>query len=194
MFTGCMSKKTIVRKYYTIEIPAGLSPVTTDSVSVIYGSCIIDQVTVNPIYKKKQIVSRTRSHEINYYLYHQWAIEPSEAVKNMIQEYLESSGIFRSVSTRYSLSLPDYRLGTHVKRLELIESNRSFSAHLDLEFRIIDNSDDRVILAHKADRTIELEHKDLNIFALEVSKIICGELNMFIRIIEDNRYLFPMEL
>ncbi len=188
-----MSEKKIVRKYYTIEIPADQIPVPVDSISVINGNCEIDDVEVNLVYQRNQIVNRTSSHEVSYYIYHQWAIRPSDAIKEMIQEYLGSSGIFQSISTRYSRSIPDYRYWTSINNLELIEMNKSSLAHLNLEFRLIDNSNDQVILSHKADRVNPLKQKDINIFAIEVSNIICEELSIFSTMIMDNRNLFTRD-
>ena len=193
VFTSCMSEKKIVRRYYTIEIPTGKLPAHIDSISVIKGNCEIDQVEVNQVYEKNQIVNRAGSNEVSYYMYNQWAIRPSDAIKEMIQEYLEATGIFQSISARYSRSIPDYRFWTSINRLELIENNKSSSAHLNLEFRIIDNSNDMVILSHKADRIIALKQKEIDIFALEVSTIIYEELNIFSRMIRDNRSLFTRD-
>jgi ABC-type uncharacterized transport system auxiliary subunit len=191
--TGCISEKKIVRRYYTIEIPAGQLPVNIDSIPVINGDCEIGQVEVNKVYEKNQIVNRAGSHEVSYYMYNQWAIRPSDAIKEMIQEYLEATRLFQSISARYSRSIPAYRFWTSINRLELIENNKSSAAHLNLEFRIIDNSNDKVILTHIADRINTLDRKDLNIFALEVSKMIFEELNIFSGMIRDNGDLFTRD-
>jgi ABC-type uncharacterized transport system auxiliary subunit len=185
-----MSEKKIVRRYYTIEIPPGLLPAKTDSVSAINVICKIDQVEVNRVYEQNQIVNRAGSNEVSYYIYNQWAIRPSDAIKEMILEYLEITGIFKSISARYSRTIPDYIFWTSINRLELIENKKSSSAHLNLEFRLIDNSNDQVVLSHKAARTITLKQKDLNLFALEISTIICEELKIFSGLIKENRYLF----
>jgi ABC-type uncharacterized transport system auxiliary subunit len=185
-----MSEKKIVMKYYTIEIPSGMVPVSFDSVPVIKGSCQIDQVQVNQLYDKNQIVNRSGSNEVSFYKYHQWALRPSEAVKELVLEYVGSSGLFQSLTSGYSRSVPWYRFSTTLTRLELIEDNRSFSVSLDIEFRLIDNSDESVILRHEADRTKALKGKNLNLFAIEVSNIICGELSVFVKSIEENRFLF----
>jgi len=190
---GCVSEKTILMRYYTIEMPEYQIPVTSDSNSVINGTCEIDQIKIHPVYEKNQIVNRSSTNEINYYVYNQWAIRPSEAISEIIRKYLESSGIFESVSSRYSRLIPDYKFGTSLNRLELIENKRSFSTHLNLEFRIIDNSNDQVILNHKADTTSTLKQKDLNLFAREVSSIIYNELKVFTMMIKDNRSLFDRE-
>jgi ABC-type uncharacterized transport system auxiliary subunit len=190
LFSGCMSEKKIERRYYTIELPTELLSDNTDSISVIMGHCEIEQVEINQVYEKNQIVNRAGSNEVSYYMYNQWAIRPSDAILELIQEYLVTTGLFQDISTGYGRSLPDYRFCTSVKSLELIENNKSSVAHVSLEFRVINNSNDNVILSHKADRTSTLKQNDLNIFAHEISTIIYEELNIFSGLIKDKGYLF----
>ncbi len=188
--TGCMSEKKIVMKYYTIEMPSGIVPLRTDPVPLINGSCQIDQVQVNQLYDKNQIVNRSGSNEVSFYKYHQWALRPSEAIKELILDYIGSSGLFQNLTAGYSRSVPRYRFSTTLTRLELLEDNRTFSMSLGIEFRLIDNSDERVILHHEADRLEVLKGKSLNLFAIEASNILCDELAAFVKTIEENRSFF----
>ncbi len=193
VFTGCISGNKIDRRYYTIEIPADLITTGTDSILQIKGNCEIEQVVVNELYEKNQIVNRARSNEISYYIYNQWAISPSDAITQVIKEYIDVTGIFQDITDRYRRSIPDYRFWTSINSLELIERTRSFSAHLNLEFKLIDNSNNKIIVSHRADRVNALKEKDLNLFALEVSRIIQEELNIFVGMINDRRYLFSRD-
>jgi ABC-type uncharacterized transport system auxiliary subunit len=193
VLTGCMSEKRIVRKYYTLEIPVDRLPAATDSVPVIQGTCQIDQAEVGQIYDKNQIVNRTGSNEVNYYVYHQWAIRPSDAVKELVYEYLRTAGVFETVTSGYQRSVADYRFRTLISRLEFIENNRSSSASLSLEFRLINVSDGRLILNHKADMIYPLDGKDMNLFATGVSIIIFREMDVFTKMIRDNRNLFKRD-
>jgi ABC-type uncharacterized transport system auxiliary subunit len=190
VFTGCMSEKTIVMRYYVMAIPASHPSNELDSSRPINVICKIDETETNPVLETNQIINRSNSHEITYYKYHQWAIRPSIAVKEMVQNRITSSGIFQKVYARQSRSIPDYRFVTTLSQLEVIENSDSFSAHVNLAFAIIHNADDQVILGHQADRTNALNTKDLNLFVKEVSQIIYEELNVFINKIEDNRSLF----
>lgn len=191
--TACMSEKTVIMKYYVLEIPANHSSGNQRSKTVIKGVCQVDQIEISPILETNQIINRSNSHEITYYRYHQWAIRPGTAVKKMVQNRLESSGIFEDVYTRHSRSIPDYRLHTYLKQLEVIERNDSFSTHVNLAFEITDNEDDIIILKHQANRTNELQAKDLNQFAEEVTNIIQEELDALITKIEDNKSLFTKD-
>lgn len=190
VLTSCMSEKTIALKYYVMEMPADQLSNNPDPATGINGVCEVDPTEINPILETNQIINRSNSHEITYYKYHHWAIRPSIAVNEMVQNRLKSSGLFKNVYTRRSRSIPDYRFLTSLNQLEVIENSDSFSAHVNLEFIIINNTDDQVILSHQTDRTKALEAKDLNLFVREVSQIIYDELNVFITMIENNKSLF----
>ena len=188
---GCISEKKIERRYYTIEIPVDQVTAIPDSISQIDRNLEIEQVVVNKVYEKNQIVNRGNSNEISYYIFNQWAVNPSDAITQAVRSYLEVAGIFKNVSDRFDRSVPDFRLWTYISSLELIEMNKSISTHLGLEFKLIDNSNNKIILSHTADRIKLLDQKDLNIFAREVSTILQEELNIFVRLISDKRNMFP---
>ncbi len=190
LLTGCISEKKIDRKYYTIEIPASQFPVSNDSTPLINKSLEVSQVEINPVYEKTQIVNRINSNEINYFIYHQWAVQPAEAAKNLITGYLEATNIFKSVNSGSILTASDYTMVTSINILELVEIQKSFTAHINLEFKIFDNSDNQVIISQKADRTRALQQKDINLFAEQVSNLIFEELNKFAILIKDKKYLF----
>jgi ABC-type uncharacterized transport system auxiliary subunit len=189
VLTGCFSEKKVERRYYTIEIPEDLISPKTDSISEVKGSCEIERVVVNDVYAKNQIVNRARSNEISYFVYNQWAVNPSDAITQLIGEYLEVAGTFQNISDRNRMSIPDFRFRTYINNLELIETGKSFSAHLSLEFKLIDNSDNKTLVSYKADRVNPLEQKDLNMFANEISTILLQELNKFTSMILDEREL-----
>jgi ABC-type uncharacterized transport system auxiliary subunit len=189
--TGCISERKIEMRYFTIEIPVDQITTLADSISQIKGNCEIEEVAVDDVYDKIQIVNRAESNEISYYIYNQWAINPSDAITQVIRNYFEVTGIFQDISDRYSKVIPDFRLWTHINSLELIEMNKTFSAHLALEFRLIDNSNNKIIISYKADRKYPLEQKDLNLFAYEISKILQEELSKFAGMIMEKRYLIP---
>ncbi len=109
------------------------------------------------------------------------------------KNYMESSGIFESVSTRYSRAIPDYHFATSIHQLEVIESKDAFSAHLNIEFRIINNLNNQMLLHHEADRTVTVSGKDLNLFANAVSNILLSELQAFTLMIDVQRSRFEGE-
>jgi ABC-type uncharacterized transport system auxiliary subunit len=150
-------------------------------------------VEVSPLYEKTQIVNRSDSHEVTFYKYHQWAIRPSVAVRDVIRTFLEGAKLFESVSARYSMAIPDYRFSTTIRRLEVIESKKQFLAHLELEFRIVNDADGRVMIEHTANRTESLAKKELNLFASAISDMLVSELRIFEGLIRERSSEFVTE-
>ena len=179
LLTSCISERNVIRKYYTLEIPEERIIVGSDTIPQLPGKCEIGQVNINPVYDRSQIVNRNDSHEITYYMYHQWAVRPDEAIRELLRGYLKNINLFEDIPSGYSRSIPDYSLETLVDKIEIIEKNKSFSAHVKIEFVLLMNKNDSILVSHLADKTEPLGTKNLNLFAGEVSKIICGELDVF---------------
>lgn len=186
LLSGCLSEKAAVTRLYTIEWSDDREEAQLSDSSLIGGLCEIDQIEVNALYEKTQIVNRSDSHEVSYYKYHQWAIRPSVAVMQVIRSYLEGAGLFENVSERFSREIPDYRFSTTIHQLEVIESKNQFMAHIHIEFRIINNADRITLLEHRADRTESLAKKELNLFAGTISDMLVSELRTFEDLIRDH--------
>lgn len=193
LFSGCLSEKSAVTRHYTIEWTSERKEAGNTGAPLIAGRCEIDQVEVHPLYEKTQIVNRSDSHEVSYYKYHQWAIRPSVAVMEVIRTSLENAELFESVSARYSRIIPEYRFLTNIRQLEVIENKNQFLAHLDIEFRIINNADGRILMEHRADRTGALAKKELNLFARAISEMLVSELSAFEELIRERAAEFVPE-
>jgi ABC-type uncharacterized transport system auxiliary subunit len=190
LVTSCISEKTIIRKYYTLQMPEDTYNTLPDTSKVIPGKCEIGRIDINPVYEKNQIVNRNESNEITYYMYHHWAVRPDEAIREMLQEYLQKKKLFENVSTRFARSIPDYIFETSVNDLEIIEIDKSFSAHVNLEFKLILNNSDSILIRHQADRIEPLKQKNINLFAREVSNILFEELEVFAKLIRVKEKVF----
>lgn len=176
---GCFSEQSAINKYYTIEHQYDSQSDSVNGKSKISGICELMPIEINSLYESNKIVNRSDSHEITYYKYHQWAVRPSVAIREMILLHLEESQLFEGISTRYLSKIPDYRFVTILRKLEVIEEEDSFAAHLEIEFRI-QNKSGELLINHFARRTEKLAEKDMNLFAGKVSKIIHEELGLFI--------------
>ncbi len=183
--TACISQQAVIQKHYTIEYPDYAESIAEDSKQAIPGSLEVQQIEMGMVYDKNQIVNRSDSHEITYYKYHQWAVKPSLALMELTMYYLDKSHLFESVSSRYNRAIPDYLFATSIHQMEVLEEKNQFSAHVHLEFRILRNADNQVLLHHEAERLEPLEEKDLNLFAGAVSEIYFSELEKFAGLIRD---------
>jgi len=177
--SSCISEKSVTRKYYTLELPPEISISSKMTSGSIPGKCEIGRVSIDPLYEKNQIVNRSKSHEVTFYMYHQWAVRPSDAIRSFISDYLNNKRLFESVSERYSRSIPDYVFETNIRDLEVVENGNSFSAHISMEFALVMNSNDSVMVKYEANRIEQLDKKNMNLFAYSVSNVLFEELETF---------------
>ncbi len=77
-------ERVLVRHYYILELPAKGDYNTLQSEQV-EGICEILDTKVPPAYAKTQIAVRKQSHEISYYQYHYWAMNPSENLTSLLR-------------------------------------------------------------------------------------------------------------
>jgi ABC-type uncharacterized transport system auxiliary subunit len=176
LLAGCRPQKTIVTNYYLIELPDSVVKSNKKIVSPVDANCLIDEIKVHPAYSTMQIPLRTRSHEIRYYNYHEWAVRPNNIFREEILRYFEHSGLFNRVSTRFWQSDPLYTFQTAIYQLEVMEKDGDFYAHLNVVFRLLDNRTGTVVAAHSADVLQRVEKKDLNLVAGAMSQILAQEL------------------
>jgi uncharacterized lipoprotein YmbA len=184
---GCGSQKEAIKKYYVIESLNDTTSAAPDSLPAIDAWCEVDEVQVYPAFDTRRIVLRDESHQIRYFGNHEWAVSPADFLTPIIIDYLAENKVFARVADRFWERNPDYRLQTTVFNLEVVSSKRkSFEAHLNLKFDLIDVKTDAILLTHNADRKSELTERDLNLLAAEISQIFNEELTGFSIQIEKN--------
>lgn len=169
-------RKSMVRKYYLIEMPALADSAQWHNEPQGAATCEIREVEVNPVFAGNDIALRRQSHEVTYYRYHQWAVKPAELVSTILVNYLENQGLFDKVHPRFWGETPDYALQTRIKQLELVEENKLLAAHLHIEFILFKNGSDQQVVSHKADRYVPLKKRNINLFAAEISSILMQEV------------------
>jgi ABC-type uncharacterized transport system auxiliary subunit len=177
---GCGSQKVITTKYYVIEInDDSLKTETFERKPAIDQYCEIEQVDVYPAYASTQIANRSNSKEITYYAYYQWAIRPTDSFTRIMLDYFMHKPIFKSTSERFWRVDPIYKIETTVYRLEVVQENNTFAAHLEVEFRLMEAEEGIEILHHRSDKQIILKEKDINLLASAIGEIFYTELVRF---------------
>jgi len=176
---GCCSKKSISRRYYTINISNRLDSVVRPSNYLINARCDVARVDIEEAYSSHKIANRTQSNEITYYVYNEWAHEPSEVISRILKQFVECQGIFNQVSSRFTTQQPDYRIETNIEHLEAIESKDQLEAYLEIEFRLINLADGNILVIHRAVEKKPLIDKDLNLYAAAISDILYEEIQNF---------------
>jgi len=172
-------ERALIRHYYILELPAKGDYNTLPETSG-EGVCEILDTKVPPAYAQKRIAVRKKSHEISYYQYHFWAVDPSENLTSLLENQIGMSKIFASSKSGLLNQIPDYQVSSQVYKLEALDNGDVFYAHLEMGMALIEYEGSKTVVIHKFERTTALESRDLNLFASELSIIFQEEAQNFI--------------
>ena len=180
--TGCGSNKIAQKKYYLLE-PAWETAITEHKSNAL---CEVADIIIAPAFASTQIVLRDNTHQIQYFGQHLWAVRPQESILQLIINYLSDRQTFKQVSNRFWHNSPNYILNTKVHQLEVVQLEKEFYAHLNIEFYVIETKTDNIIVRHRADKQVKLKQKDLNLVAKAISKLLSDELIILTNQIENS--------
>jgi cholesterol transport system auxiliary component len=177
LFSAC-AKTVTTPKYYVMDFPVKtFDNKTVETIS--RDVCEILPVQVTEVYSQHRIALRKRSHEINYYRYHQWAESPDLNIQRLIQKKLSSDALFARISDRIWSVAPRYQLSAYINQLEAVEGDDSLMAHISLKLELFDRIKKQVVVVHTFDKTRPLDEWDMNMFALKMSEILKRDLERF---------------
>ncbi len=189
-------ERTLIRHYYILELPEE-NRISNQDTLRSEGICEILRARIPPAYDQQRIAVRRRSHEISYYQYHYWAMNPAENLTSLMEQQIQLSQIFAYSSSEILKGVPDFQIGTDVYKLEVVDSDDHFYIRLEIRMELIDYITGKMVLSHSFDRTKTLENRDLNLFASELSIILQEETHNFITKIRSyfakNNLLIPAE-
>jgi len=185
LFGSCGRQKTVVNKYYIIDIPEIATTSPDDEVAFDDSYCKVNEIVIYPAYATRQIANRRRSHELVYFENHAWAVRPQEVFTRVTIDFLKKQKLFKDVSSRFWNVIPQYHLETTIYNLEVSEVEEDFSAHLQLEFRLVHAESNEAFLVHHADRSAPLDKRDLDLMAGEISRMYHEELKILVIKIKD---------
>ncbi len=162
------SKKQIIRQYYVIELPQVTKVPETEQLNY---NVDVRNFRVGQAFDQTRIAVRTDSHELNYYYYHHWAVKPSQAVADVVYEYLEQTNLFTRTFRGFSYS-PDYLVTGEVKSLERVQKNNSWYARIDIRLELIDAENELSVVEDETDLSRALDGKSMNEFAIVSSQLV----------------------
>jgi len=181
VFAGSQScgERTLIRHYYILEATEDSLAFLQDSVHS-KGICEILRVHIPPAYDQQRIAVRRRSHEISYYQYHYWAMNPADNLTTLLEKQVRGSQIFTFASSGNMNMVPDYQISSNVYKLEVEDINDQFQVSLEMRMEFIAYASGNTVLTHRVERKKALEERDLNLFASELSQIFQEETSQFI--------------
>jgi len=170
MLAMTCTKKTMVRRYYVIELPAVVMATFADSTR-FDNKVDVRDFYIASAFDQTRIALRTDTNELDYYYYHHWAVRPSRAVADFVYDMLVQMGLFSHVARDISYN-PDYLVIGEIKSIERIHVRKKSYAHMYLILNFIDAETEEVLVHHQDDRTVLLEPDgSMNTFSRKVSEI-----------------------
>jgi len=179
VFVGCRSRQPNSTQYYLIEHPEGKNGIVGDTIPVFPFNVEILPVYVDPSFATHRIAIRENTHEIRYFLNHQWAVRPEGALTRFVYDFLTRQRMFSQVAMRFWDVEPDLQFHANIYQLQVVKQNRKYFAHLNLGFQLADPKSGAILTEHKSDIQIELARRNLNLFASEISRAFYDELQVF---------------
>jgi ABC-type uncharacterized transport system auxiliary subunit len=173
-------ERTLIRHYYILDVPEEKYESEQDSLNS-EGICEILRVRIPPAYDQLRIAVRRRSHEISYYQYNYWAMNPADNLTSLLERQIQHSHIFNYSSSKNLKQIPNFQISTEVYRLEAEDIDDDFYVHLEMRMDLIEYNTGKKVLNHQFEKTAALESRDLNLFASELSHIYFEESKKFIK-------------
>jgi ABC-type uncharacterized transport system auxiliary subunit len=116
VFAGCANKLPDTR-YYQLAPPT----------KALHGgdlSLVMEPLTTDQAYDDERIVYRSTPYRFDYYQYHRWSAAPGAMVGNYLEQSLERSGRFRTVTHELTSDAPVV-LGGRVVAIEEVDVAKS---------------------------------------------------------------------
>ncbi len=158
MLPGCGS----VRYPKTYILNAPQRPPRTARSSATLGPVAIREFRCPQYLCDGRIVYRPSPEEVGYYEYHRWAMDPRQAVTQLVAETLRDQSLFKSVTAREPGIQAAYVLSGSIDRLEEVDEGRNVRAVCTLSARLDDIRSGSEVWRHTASEAVPVEKRDMN--------------------------------
>lgn len=142
----------------------------------------VDHFNISKAYDQDRIALRTKSNEIVYYYYNNWAENPSSAIRYFIWEKIKESNIFKATVLNDIEIAPQFVIGGTISQIERVAYDDRHAAHIKMILEFIDQNSGKTIVLHQFDRSSDInENASMNTFASKISRILNEECNNFLK-------------
>ena len=179
MLAGCRAPRAVEKKLYLIQLPEQSDTIFPQAAPLLDGLCLINEVSVNPVYANRQIAIRDQSHQIQYFDNHQWAVRPPDLLSHVLVDFFSRQGLFQQVGVRFWGKTPDYAITTHVSQLEAENIDQTFKVRLKMNLTLEDLRNNKIVIDQRINREAILKQKDINMMASTISSLLNQELKTF---------------
>lgn len=166
-------------RLYVLEYPEESADEIPDLNLTSGKSCKVSFVEIHPAFGTYKIAIRESSHEIRYFSYNQWAVRPDQSLSLMLTDFFRKSNLFEKLIPPKEKGAADYTIETYIPRLDVVRDGKNYKAHIETEFRLINNRLGKTVLEKRSVNINELDKRSLNLFSAEISRVFIRELHNF---------------
>ena len=164
-------------KYYTIAVEKISTPVTD---SYKDKRLQVRKFTIEPAYQRANIVYRESAYDFMFYDLDLWASRPEHMMAQVASEYLNQSGLFKSVETKAS-GKPDYELLGNIVAIEEVDEGSSQYARLAIQLTFKKTDSDEVVWEQTFDEKSSMGDREPRTTAETISKLYGQYIEQFLK-------------
>jgi ABC-type uncharacterized transport system auxiliary subunit len=164
-------------KYYTIAVENIQKP-STDSFKD--KRLQVRKFTIEPAYQRANIVYRESAYDFMFYDLDLWASRPEHMLAQVASEYLNQSGIFKSVETK-TTGKPDFELLGNIIAIEEVDEGSNQYARLAIQLTFKKTDSDEALWEHSFDEKMNMGDREPRTTAETISKIYGKVIEQFLQ-------------
>lgn len=96
----------------------------------------IRDFTISEAYRRSNIVYRQSAHQMGFYNYHLWSVDPDRMVYDMAVRHLREARLFQNIMRTVENFVPDFHLSAEVQAVEEYDARDQWFAHLAVEYKL----------------------------------------------------------
>ena len=154
-------------KYYTIAVEKIQTPATN---SYKDKRLQVRKFTIEPAYQRANILYRESAYDFMFYDLDLWASRPEHMLMQVASEYLNQSGLFKSVETRAN-GKPDFELLGNIVAIEEMDEGSSQYARLAVQLTFRKTESEEALWEKSFDQKMSMGDREPRTTAETVSKL-----------------------
>jgi len=170
LLSGCFGGSDKVVRYYTLPIPE-VKNATADPVFPY--TLMVTHASVDPAYRRNNIVYRESPYDFMFYTYSVWAARPEFLIEQAAISSVKSSALFKVLDSD-AAAKPELEFMIHVNAVEEVDREKSRDARLAVTFTLRKTESNDFIWRKAYDESKPYEGEDMRNFAEAVSSLLQG--------------------
>ncbi len=155
-------------RYYTIaveniQMPAASSTFADKRLQV-------RKFTIEPAYQRANLVYRESAYDFMFYDLDLWASRPEHMLMQVASEYLDRSGLFRSVETKPT-GKPDYEFLGNVVAIEEVDEGSGQYARLAIQLTLRKTESEEALWEKSFDEKVSMNDREPRTTAETLSRL-----------------------